>query len=649
MTDELREPLLSSDPVRIQQPGIPDSYMPHMMYTNDTMIGSLPFSTSPIFGISPDSFGEIHREAELQFLNLDEHTVFEKVQSRKGGLAKMRVCNAGVKMVCSSPYQLLCIKAFVFREKEAAKLHGDENGKVEIPVVMGNMEVQQGQRFYKQFFSVDLDSVYDGPKKPVYELAKVEMEARNKFQVSIQVQYVDGLGYQEFTSVPFLMKTRPRKRTRLESESDVQSPDTSRPRKDSGESLDVSSSSNSSPGADFISSTEYKSAEYNHVKVLDHLEAKRATFDHVTCRVMQCQSNADIGYHFKLRDQNAAEQYDEGDVVGFFKDENGKAVIELLDSENADDAFMAGVISRSAYLEAKQSLLEEETDIICVIGVVKVKCIGSVRAGERIYSSLEKSKPGTAIAESHLPSGAVLSSRGTLLGMALEERKTKMFGDENLVKCFVCIVMGVTDKKLNMEIEDIYDHFEYQLSNRLRKERKRAKRILIAVLFVLGLFLASLAFLCFELYWPGSALRVYFCERHSLKHHTATFKYTPDGIRAYNVRGIEFPSWETLQKKIAPIIDQVPPLNMSRLNVTKVHYYLNLDRCSYGGTRLYSALNLDPKKEVGGPLVFAINQNCTNVYYYTDVPFNHWKPYISVSTFPQSFHCHPESEFKNQN
>lgn len=67
----------------------------------------------------------------------------------------------------------------------------------------------------QQFFSVDLDSVYDGPKKPLYELAKVEMDARNKFQVSIQVQYVDGLGYQEFTSVPFLMKTRPRKRTRL--------------------------------------------------------------------------------------------------------------------------------------------------------------------------------------------------------------------------------------------------------------------------------------------------------------------------------------------------------------------------------------------------------------------------------------------------
>lgn len=144
--------------MRIHQPGITvAAYMPHMMY-DTSMNGSLPFSTSPIFGTSPDSFGEIHREAELQFLNLTEHTVFEKVQSRKGGHAKMRVCKGVVDMVCSSPYQLLCIKAFVFRDQEAAKLHGDENGKVELPVVMGKMDVQQGQRFYK--VNYDLTHLY---------------------------------------------------------------------------------------------------------------------------------------------------------------------------------------------------------------------------------------------------------------------------------------------------------------------------------------------------------------------------------------------------------------------------------------------------------------------------------------------------------
>lgn len=70
----------------------------------------------------------------------------------------MRVCKGVVDMVCSSPYQLLCIKAFVFRDQEAAKLHGDENGKVELPVVMGKMDVQQGQRFYK--VNYDLTHLY---------------------------------------------------------------------------------------------------------------------------------------------------------------------------------------------------------------------------------------------------------------------------------------------------------------------------------------------------------------------------------------------------------------------------------------------------------------------------------------------------------
>jgi predicted metal-dependent phosphotriesterase family hydrolase len=110
--------------------------------------------------------------------------------------------------------------------------------------------------------------------------------------------------------------------------------------------------------------SDYKSVEYNHVKVLDYLEAKRASFDKVTCKVMECQNNADIGYHFKLKDPDAMDEYDEGDVVGFFKDEEGKSVIDLLDNNNANDAFMAGVISRSAYLEARQSLQEGNMTVV---------------------------------------------------------------------------------------------------------------------------------------------------------------------------------------------------------------------------------------------------------------------------------------------
>ena len=43
--------------------------------------------------------------------------------------------------------------------------------------------------------------------------------------------------------------------------------------------------------------------------------------------------------------------FDEGDVVGFFEDSRGDTVIDLLTSENAHEARLAGVISRSAYLK----------------------------------------------------------------------------------------------------------------------------------------------------------------------------------------------------------------------------------------------------------------------------------------------------------
>jgi hypothetical protein len=70
---------------------------------------------------------------------------------------------------------------------------------------------------------------------------------------------------------------------------------------------------------------------------------------------------------------------------------------------------------------------------VCVIGVVKIKCIGPVHAGERIYTSFNLDKPGTAMAESQLPPGAVLTKRGTLLGMAMEESIPRRNEEENLV------------------------------------------------------------------------------------------------------------------------------------------------------------------------------------------------------------------------
>ena len=102
------------------------------------------------------------------------------------------------------------------------------------------------------------------------------------------------------------------------------------------------------------------SADFQNLRVLEHLEANRAHIDHLSFRVSTAgEKKADIGYHFKLKDPDVCDDFDEGDVVVFSKDDNGSASIQLLDSKNGKEAFMAGVISRSAYIEATPPMDED--------------------------------------------------------------------------------------------------------------------------------------------------------------------------------------------------------------------------------------------------------------------------------------------------
>ena len=47
--------------------------------------------------------------------------------------------------------------------------------------------------------------------------------------------------------------------------------------------------------------------------------------------------------------------------MGFFESSTGDTVIDLLTSENAHEARLAGVISRSAYLKGKAGRSDRET------------------------------------------------------------------------------------------------------------------------------------------------------------------------------------------------------------------------------------------------------------------------------------------------
>ena len=94
--------------------------------------------------------------------------------------------------------------------------------------------------------------------------------------------------------------------------------------------------------------------------IADRLEAHFATIDELQVKKPIVTQRGDIAYHFKLKRSDSDIPLEEGDVIGFFEEDDGKSRIERLTHFNASRARMAGVISRSAYLEAKTPADDEE-------------------------------------------------------------------------------------------------------------------------------------------------------------------------------------------------------------------------------------------------------------------------------------------------
>ena len=81
------------------------------------------------------------------------------------------------------------------------------------------------------------------------------------------------------------------------------------------------------------------------------MESKNARIDYLETRKPIRTQNADIGYHVKLSDSQSKKDFKEGDVVGFFEGDDKETVIDLLTQENYPKARLAGIITRSHYLE----------------------------------------------------------------------------------------------------------------------------------------------------------------------------------------------------------------------------------------------------------------------------------------------------------
>ena len=110
------------------------------------------------------------------------------------------------------------------------------------------------------------------------------------------------------------------------------------------------------------------------------------------------------------------------------------------------------------------------------------------------------------------------------------------------------------------------------------------------------------------------------CKYGSIKNSHASFTYQPyNSTKPYTTKGLEF-SFEDIKKKLG-----VEP-EMIEFH-EEAHYYYNIRRCEIGGK-----VQIDKEPIIRGPIVFAIDDQCTKVYYFSQG----WKEYASA----RNIHCY---------
>ena len=119
-------------------------------------------------------------------------------------------------------------------------------------------------------------------------------------------------------------------------------------------------------------------------------------------------------------------------------------------------------------------MISGDTDTVCVIGLVKVKVMGTVQNGERIYAALDN--PGVAVPETQIPLRRMADRWPTLLGQALESKTSRTLDTVQLVNCFVSIVLGIQSQQIASAIDNVQDRVHVNIKDTLERERRRRMR-----------------------------------------------------------------------------------------------------------------------------------------------------------------------------
>ncbi|KAK3739027.1 hypothetical protein QZH41_010488 [Actinostola sp. cb2023] len=266
---------------------------------------------------------------------------------------------------------------------------------------------------------------------------------------------------------------------------------------------------------------------------------------------------------------------------------------------------MAGVISRSAYLHGNVPEVDEGlTDTVCVIGIVKVKIAGPVQNGERIYASIDR--PGIGIPETQFSLRSAGKCSAILLGQSLEAVHSPSLQVVKCVKCFVSIVLGIQSGQVFSALEDVRLYTRNKIAESIKREKKKFYRGLICKASIILILLSLVTAVLYEVFVPGSWFRYLLCRRGCIAHHNMWFAFSTDDHQTAKVHGIEF-EWLVLKRRMDLPFNKYP-------NATGMHYYLNLERCAYGGIVPVKS-HLDHTPQVRGAEVFVVDPSCSRVFF----------------------------------
>ena len=128
----------------------------------------------------------------------------------------------------------------------------------------------------------------------------------------------------------------------------------------------------------------------------------------------------------------------------------------------------------ASYIDLKSFCIfwfSDLSDLVCIIGMVNVKVLGSVENGERLYSSLEH--PGVAIPQSRLCDA--VSKDAFLLGQTLEGSDANT-SNIHLVQSFVSALLSITNGHLADAFDDVRKHLKEDVKTEVKAVKKKCLR-----------------------------------------------------------------------------------------------------------------------------------------------------------------------------